>query len=98
MLFLLLLIFLIGSECYGADAIGAGNVLNLQQCIDIALRKHPDLSAAKGTVKASESKIGQARASYYPQLTFQSGYDRSGTSAPSSLRSDPYNKYSNYLT
>ena len=92
----LLFIFLFSSKSYGADIINKGDVLDLQQCINIALQKHPNLNAAAGTIRATESKIGQARANYYPQLTLQSGYQRIGP-ATTSLRSDPYNQYSNSL-
>jgi outer membrane protein TolC len=95
--FVLIFILLTGFQAYGAETINKGDVLNLQQCIDIALQKHPSLNAAAGTIRASESKIGQARAGYYPQLTFQSNYQRNGPSSSALLRSDPYNQYSNYL-
>lgn len=94
---LLLFTFLFASESYGADTINKGDLLNLHQCIDIALQRHPNINAAAGTIRANESKIGQARANYYPQLTFQSGYQRIGPSPSSLLRSDPYNQYSNTL-
>lgn len=93
---LLLFVLFFSSEACAADQINKGDILNLQQCIDIALRNHPSLTAAAGTVSAGESKIGQARANYYPQLTFQSSYQRIGP-AVSYLRNDPYNQYSNTL-
>lgn len=94
----LLIIFLISSNAYGADIVKKGNVLNLQQCIDIALQQHPDLNSAAATIRVNESKIGQARANYYPQLTMQSGYNRIGPSSSSSTsRSSTYNQYSNSL-
>ncbi len=93
-----LLVFLIWSNAFGAEQIKSGDVLNLQQCINIALQQHPNLFAAAATIRANESKIGQARANYFPQLTLQSGYDRIGPSSSSSLsRSDPYDRYSSYL-
>lgn len=91
------LLFLIASQnLWATDPIQKGDVLTLQQCIDIALKNHPALNAASGTIRQSESKIGQARAGYFPQITFQSGYSRIGP-ADTSLRSDPYNHYSNTL-
>ncbi len=93
----LIIFLLLTSTSYGADQIKKGDVLNLRQCIDIALQQHPNLNAAAGTIRLSESKIGQARANYYPQLTLQSGYQRIGPSSTSLLRSDPYNQYSNTL-
>lgn len=80
-----------------AELISKGDVLNLQQCIDIALQKHPSINSSASTVRASESKIGQARANYFPQVTFQSGYQRIGPSPSSALSIDPYNQYSNTL-
>lgn len=71
-------------------------MLTLQQCMDIARKNHPALSAASGTIRQAESKIGQARSGYYPQIVLQSGYSRVGPS-PTLLRSDPYNYYSNTL-
>ncbi len=79
-----------------AETIRQGDVLSLTQCVDIALKNHPSLNAATGAIRQSESKIGQARAGYYPQIVFQSGYSRVGP-APTSLRNDPYNYYSNSL-
>ncbi|MEN6637784.1 MAG: TolC family protein [Smithella sp.] len=70
--------------------------MTLQQCINTALKNHPAINAAAGTIRQSESKIGQARAGYYPQINIQSDYSRIGP-APTSLRSDPYNYYSNFL-
>ncbi len=96
-IFYIFLLFLIASQnLWAADPIQKGDVLSLQQCIDIALKNHPALNAASGTIRQSESKIGQARAGYFPQISFQSGYSRIGP-ADTSLRSDPYNHYSNTM-
>ncbi len=93
----LIIFLLLGSTSYGADKINKGDVLNLQQCIDIALQQHPNLNAAAGSIRVSESKMGQVRANYFPQLTFQSNYQRIGPSSGSLTRSDPYNQYSNTM-
>ncbi|MEN6468503.1 MAG: TolC family protein [Smithella sp.] len=94
--FLLLFILVFVQSSRAADTIRKGDVLTLQKCIDTALMNHPAINAATGTIKQQESKIGQARAGYYPQINLQSGYTRSGTTA-TSLKSDPYNYYSNAL-
>jgi TolC family type I secretion outer membrane protein len=93
---LVLLLIMSGKSLPAEDTIQKGDVLTLQQCVDIALKNHPAINAAAGTIRQSESKIGQARAGYYPQINIQSGYSRIGP-APTSLRSDPYNYYSNSL-
>jgi TolC family type I secretion outer membrane protein len=93
---LVLLLIMSGKSLPAEDTIQKGDVLTLQQCVDIALKNHPAINAAAGTIRQSESKIGQARAGYYPQINIQSDYSRIGP-APTSLRSDPYNYYSNSL-
>jgi outer membrane protein len=93
------------SNVFAAELIVKGDVLNLQQCIEIALRIHPNLSAATSTIRITDSKIGQARAGFYPQLTFQSSYQRIAPSPISiigpttiPITIDPYNQYSNTLS
>ena len=72
----------------------AVNTYNLKQCIAIALEKQPSLRASAGTVKASESKVGQAKANYYPQLNLSSGYQRIGPTTPPGETQDAYDQYS----
>ena len=95
-LLLVLLLIISGQTLQAAETIQKGDILTLQQCINTALNNHPAINAAAGTIRQSESKIGQARAGYYPQINIQSDYSRIGQ-APTSLRSDPYNYYSNSL-
>jgi outer membrane protein TolC len=90
------MILLSGSNLWAHDAIQKGDRLTLQQCMEIALKNHPAINAASGTIRQTESRIGQAKAGYYPQITFQSGYSRVGP-ASTSFRSDPYNYYSSTL-
>jgi TolC family type I secretion outer membrane protein len=90
-------ILFISHNALAAELISKGDTLNLQQCIEIALRKHPNINAATSTIRINESKIGQARAGYYPQLTFQSSYQYIGPSPTSIINTDPYNQYSNTL-
>ncbi len=95
-LLLILLILLFSKSLWATDTFQKGDVLTLQQCIDTALKNHPAINAATGAIRQSESKIGQASAGYYPQIVFQSGYSRVGPAA-TSMRSDPYNYYSDTL-
>ena len=96
-LLFLLLFFASPQNSWPASSIAQGDVLTLPKCIDIALTNHPAIHAATGAIRQSESKIGQARAAYYPQIVFQSSYSRVGP-ADTSLRGDPYNYYSNMLS
>jgi outer membrane protein len=67
---------------------------NLEQCISIALEKHPSIKASAGSIKAYESKVGQAKANYYPQVSLSTGYQRVGPSSSYNGSTDPYNQYS----
>ncbi|MBS4058954.1 MAG: TolC family protein [Bacteroidetes bacterium] len=96
--FFLFSLFLTASGAFALEEITAGDTLNLRRCIDIARQNHPAISAAQYNILAGESRIGQARAGYLPQLTFQSGYQRVGPAQLSSIPSDPYNYYSNMLS
>lgn len=96
-LFSLIIVILITGDIFAAQPITAGETINLQRCIDIALQNHPAINAARHTVRIYESRIGQARAGYMPQLTFQSGYQRIGPASLSGPDIDPYNHYSNTL-
>jgi len=58
------------------EIIKRGEILNLGQCIKIALKHHPDIIAARSTMGINQSRIGQAKASYYPQINLSSGYSR----------------------
>lgn len=70
------------TEGAGSGIIKAGDILTLDQCIAISLKKNPGIIAASNNVDASGSRVGQARARYYPQLTASAGYNRSDTSSP----------------
>ncbi len=53
--------------------------LSLDDAIRIALAKHPAIKEAEAAVLAAEARVKEARASYYPQLSF-SGIGKVGLS------------------
>lgn len=59
------------------DEIRAGETLTLDRCIRTALRKNPSIVAAVNTVEGGRSRVGQARAAYYPQVSASAGYGKS---------------------
>jgi len=67
---------------------------NLEQCIAIALETHPSINASAGVIKANESKVGQAKANYYPQVNLSTSYQRIGPASSYNGNNDPYNQYS----
>ena len=58
------------------EVIKKGELLNMDTCIGIALEKQPNIVAAKSTVNVNQSRVGQAKANYYPQVDLTSGYSR----------------------
>jgi TolC family type I secretion outer membrane protein len=74
-----------GADSAGGSAMEGGETLSLDRCIEIALRKSPNILAAYHEVKAGRSRVGQARSGYYPQIAATADYSKY------SLSSDPTN-------
>jgi outer membrane protein TolC len=51
-------------------------ILTLKNCIDIALKRQPDIALGMGDVRAKESLVGQAKSGYLPQINLTTGYSR----------------------
>ena len=78
-IFLALLLFILTSfPVMAADesAINPGETLNLERCINIALKKNPNIPLAENTTKLYTSGAGQAKSAYFPQFSITSGYAR----------------------
>jgi outer membrane protein TolC len=76
-LFFLLSIFLILSNTEADEpVIKAGESLNLERCIEIALKMHPSILRDRYTVREKEAILGQAKAPYYPKLDTSAGLTR----------------------
>ncbi len=58
----------------------ASGPLTLEECIDIALKNHPDLEAAKGKIASKKAVILQKKSGGLPQLSGSVGYTRTGNS------------------
>ena len=81
------------------DTIKPGETLDLTQCIAIALKMHPNVLGAAGSVMASQSKVSQARSNYFPQISWSATYDRTHPAGITSLpggKGDSY--YDEYKT
>ena len=59
--------------------INKDEVLTLNKAISIALLKHPDIKSAEGTVKVYESRVGQSKSDYYPDINLTSAITRHST-------------------
>ncbi len=75
------------------QTVDSGQVLTLEQAVDIALRSQPSISAAKSTVRSKEATIGQARANYFPEITGSASYNKNSP-ASSGASSGKYDQYS----
>ena len=79
-----------------ADEIKPGETLDLSRCIAIALKNHPAIKGAAGGLKASESRVSQARSGYYPQADLSSGYSRNHASGTSGSLDSGRTSYDHY--
>jgi len=79
----------------GGGMITKGETLTLSRCIEIALGKNPAIIAAVNTVEVSRSRVGEARSSYYPQVTASAAYSRiySGTTVTAYGGNSAYSQY-----
>lgn len=67
----LLLCLLAASPAWAEPPAGP---LNLEQLLDLAFERNPDLSAAAERIGQAEAKVGEAAAAFYPKLTGRVGY------------------------
>jgi outer membrane protein len=101
--FLLSIVLIVPLNAGAEELIKKGDTLDLRQCIEIALKKQPNIVAAMGNVNINQSRIGQAKANYYPQINWSSNYSRIySNSAAASPRlsggSDAYDQYQSNVT
>lgn len=74
----LIILFFLNIQPVKAEelSISKGEVLTLEQCIDIAVNRNPNIDLAKNTTKIYESRVGQVKSGYLPQINLSSGYNR----------------------
>jgi len=59
----------------GGD-VNQARVMTLNQCIDTALKNNPSIRASMFGVEVNQSRVGEARSGYYPQLSASGSYAR----------------------
>jgi outer membrane protein len=96
--FIILFILTIPLKVEAENPIKKGERLDIQRCIELAIRNHPVINAARNTVKVNESRIGQARSNYYPQLNWQTGYSRISPAISGTTRSSGSSTYDQYAS
>lgn len=96
--FIILFILVIPLKAEAENPIKKGERLDLQRCIDLAIKNHPGINAARNTVKVNESRVGQAKSNYYPQLNWQTGYSRISPATSGTTRSAVSSDYDQYAS
>jgi outer membrane protein TolC len=71
-----------GQPVPAGRTISSGETLTLSRAVELALKNQPSVLGAMSVVRANEARIGEAKSSYYPQLSAQGTYSR--ISRPSS--------------
>jgi len=96
---ILICMLVIPLEVKAESPIQKGEKLDLQRCIDLAVANHPSILAARSSIKVNESRAGQAKANYYPQINMQAGYNRisPATAGTRLTKSGEYDEYASNL-
>ena len=75
----LIIFFLVTSSAFAESLQGTveeQRFLGLNDCLNIALEKNPVITSAQKNSSAYKSRIEQAKAAYFPQLDFASGFQK----------------------
>jgi len=95
----MLLLFTVPFVAGAQETIKKGDRLDLSRCLEISLKMHPNISAAKSAEEVSRTRVGQAESNRYPQINASAGYSRihafSGSSSSSlGNKSGSFDQYS----
>ena len=70
-----LILFFFSSSAIAIDEIEEGATLSIQDCIDIAIKKSPQVQIYEQYIEMQDSIVGQSKASYFPSIGASVGYD-----------------------
>jgi len=90
------LIIFLGSLSFSAKAqeaaIKQGSTLSLEDCLNIAYENNPNITLSQNSARVFQSRIGQEKAGYLPQINISSGYSRQNpiTEAPVDKSNNQY--------
>lgn len=79
------------------SAISAGDVLDIDRCVAIAVRNHPGIVGASWNEEASRARVNEARAGYYPQVNASFAWT-SGQLEDADRRGDDAREYESLLS
>lgn len=76
------------------EQIVSGETLDVERCIGIGLKNHPNVAGAEGTVRASRSRVYEAKSGYWPQVSATGAYSRNRGGGTSGLTGrESFNQY-----
>ena len=77
------LVLVLWSTLASAETFAAANTgkLNLQQAVELAFERNPNLQAAAERIGQAEAQVAEATAAFYPKLTGRLGYSYSNDPA-----------------
>lgn len=73
-IFLIIIFLLVNTPVFSIEDIKEGDILTLDECIELAIKNNPNVQISKNNVKLQESKIGQAKSDYFPSIGASGGY------------------------
>ena len=76
---ILIAFFIAISPSFAIQDIQKGDVLNLEQCIDIALRNSPYVNKAKARIRLAEANVGGAKSAWTPAIGVGVGFNGSNS-------------------
>ncbi len=93
-----ILLLLLPFKADAEEIVKQGELLGIERCIEIALKIHPSITSAANSVSVNRSRVGEAKAGYYPQIDGSSGYGKisPASDADSSASSDTSNSHDQY--
>lgn len=59
---------------FAINEIKEGDILSLDDCIEIALKNNPNIQISKNNVKLTESRTGEAKSDFFPTISANGGY------------------------
>jgi outer membrane protein len=74
--FFAVLVIVLPAVVSADEIIKKGEVLTVERCVEIGLKMHPSIYAARGNVDVFYARKGQAASGYYPQVNASAGYRR----------------------
>ena len=75
---------------FAIEEIQAGDVLNLDKCIEIALRNSPYISKAKANIRYSKANLGQSKSAWVPSISAGAGFSGSHSRVGRNNRDNNY--------